>query len=501
MCRIAFLRNELRRGWCVVAVLAALAAGPAEAQLKAGLKLGQTRTYAFLVGCSDYDKRELRPLQYTVKDVQEFSQVLVESGVPKENIVMMHDQQSRNLLPEGKKIREQLDLLLARVDSQSTLIVALSGHGIQFEAKGSNYFCPLDARLQERETLIPLNEVYEQLQACPAERKLLLVDACRNDPQSVLAKSRAVVQLDSVSRPQDQSVPQGIVALFSCSAGQQSYEHPELKHGVFFYQMLQGWRGAADANKDSAVTLDEVLTYTKLKTEAFAHLELGGKQIPHLKGDFSGTWILKELPPAKVEPQGPPNPAGQWLVKRTTYDGLLEIKVHPAGRVDMAWYNHDRKLAQHGVGFVEDGHLFAAWGITDDFGMSLYRIRPNGTLEGRWCTPGGNVARETVAGVPGKIEGQFAIQGTNPTDGSSYGGSISITRYDETYYVNWTSGSSTYHGIGLRQGDWLAIAWANPGTKDYGIVDYVLKNNTAQGRWTVMGSQRFNEELLQRPAR
>src|SRR5262249_36627154 len=157
-------------------------------------------------------------------------------------------------------------------------------------------FCPLDARLQEPSTLIPLDEIYKQLESCPAERKLLLVDACRNDPQSSLAKSRAVVDLKTLSRPQEENVPQGIVALFSCSAGQQSNEDPKLKHGVFFSQLLTGWKVAADANNDSVVTLDEVLSYTKLKTEAFAHLELNSTQIPHLKGDFSGTWILKELP-------------------------------------------------------------------------------------------------------------------------------------------------------------------------------------------------------------
>ncbi len=271
---------------CVIAgiVLApALSDNAAKAQGVAGVKLGQSRTYAFLVGCGAYDRRELRPLEFTLNDVRAFHKTLVDSGVPKENVVLMHDEQSRNLLPEAKKIREQFDLLLARVDKRSTLIVALSGHGIQFDSKGSNYFCPLDARLTDPQTLIPLDEIYKQLEACPAERKLLLVDACRNDPQSNLAKSRATVELKTLS-PAEETVPKGIVALFSCSARQQSYEHPTLKHGVFFHQLLEGWKGAADANKDKAVTLDEVLGYTKLKTEAFAHLELGAQANPASQG-------------------------------------------------------------------------------------------------------------------------------------------------------------------------------------------------------------------------
>ena len=60
-------------------------------------------------------------------------------------------------------------------------------------------FCPADADLKDRETLISLNQVYKDLEKCPAAVKLLLVDACRNDPLSNLGKSRRVVELETVS--------------------------------------------------------------------------------------------------------------------------------------------------------------------------------------------------------------------------------------------------------------------------------------------------------------
>jgi len=52
-------------------------------------------------------------------------------------MVLMRDRQGRNLLPEAKKIREQFDLLLARVDKRSTPIVALSRPRIQLESSGT----------------------------------------------------------------------------------------------------------------------------------------------------------------------------------------------------------------------------------------------------------------------------------------------------------------------------------------------------------------------------
>src|SRR5262249_50368269 len=179
--------------------------------------------FALLVACTDYDKKELRPLKFTRHDIQAFYQNLLEAGFPKDNIVLMHDKQAKDYLPEAKKIRKQLDLLFARLGRDDTLIVALVGHGVQFQGEKGSYFCPVDAELKDRTTLLPMEQIYEELRKCRAWRKLLLVDACRNDPLSSLAHSRAEVELESVTRPQTQQVPEGVVALFSCSAGQQSF--------------------------------------------------------------------------------------------------------------------------------------------------------------------------------------------------------------------------------------------------------------------------------------
>jgi hypothetical protein len=462
------------------------------------------KSYAFLVACAQYDKRELKPLAYTLNDVKDFYKVLVESGVPAENIVLMHDEQPRDLLPESRKIREQFDLLLARAGRNSSLIVALSGHGVQFEGKKSNFFCPLDARLQEPETLIPLDEIYQQLEACVAERKLLLVDACRNDPQSSLGRSRAVVELQSVSRPQEELVPKGIVALFSCSAGQQSFEHPTLKHGVFFHQLLQGWKGAADLNRDLRLTLDEVLNYTKDKTEAFAHIELKSKQIPHLKGDFSGTWDLRELPRLTRTPGF----AGAYrIVAGTTaegqnYTGNVYIKGNPNGVMNMGWFGSNNQLTSSGLGFVQDGRLYVCFSTGSHYGMNLYKIGADGTLQARWTEQSaqGRIGAEVAyGGTPGQLEGNYQVRGSvTKLEGGIYTGSMRIDRYDDTYYVSWRTAGETYYGIGVRHGDTFAVAWGATSNKVFGIAEYDLQGGMAVGRWVQFGQRALTVENLAR---
>lgn len=292
--------------WKIALVLTCLVGGTVAGE---DYKGAGGKSYALLVAGADYDPKELHPLKYTQHDILALYEALLDSGCNKEHIVLMHDRQTKNYLPESRKIRTQLDLLLSRLEPEDSLLVALAGHGIQFAGNEHNYFCPVDAQLQDKSTLISLDEVYSLMEKCRANRKLLLVDACRNDPQSALARSRVEVKLESVTRPQAASVPKGIVALFSCSAGEQSFEDPELKHGIFFYHVLEGLRGAGDANQDHRLTLDELIGYAKEKTQSFAHLKLQARQMPYQRNDFQGTWVLRTISQAAEKKEtGEPQP-------------------------------------------------------------------------------------------------------------------------------------------------------------------------------------------------
>jgi hypothetical protein len=88
----------------------------------------QPKNYAFLVACQDYDKNELKPLKYTRNDIIDLSDALREACFDPANMVLMHDGkgQDRDLLPEAKKIRRQLRLLLAEVRPPDTLPTRMS---------------------------------------------------------------------------------------------------------------------------------------------------------------------------------------------------------------------------------------------------------------------------------------------------------------------------------------------------------------------------------------
>src|SRR4051812_41644768 len=186
----------------LLGMLAALAGVPALAE---GSDAPKGEGYALLVGVKKYDKSsELRPLQYAERDMVELAGVLRAGGYRPENIVLMTQAagaEETRFLPIAARVRKELQVLLRDRTQADTVVVAFAGHGVQFRGGDQSYFCPADARLDDKETLISLQEVYRALDGCPARCKLLLSDACRNDP--IVSRSRrASVDLASVTRPQ-----------------------------------------------------------------------------------------------------------------------------------------------------------------------------------------------------------------------------------------------------------------------------------------------------------
>jgi formylglycine-generating enzyme required for sulfatase activity len=255
--------------------------------------------YALLVAVHKYAKTsELRELHYPERDMDDLARVLRAGGYRPENVVLLTQTAGADdsrFLPTSDHIRKELTALLRDREQADSVLVAFAGHGVQFRGSDESYFCPADARPDDKATLLPLNEVYQALAKCPARFKLLLSDACRNDPISAVSR-RASVNLESKTRPQVLRPPGGVAALFSCSEGEIAFENDGLKHGVFFHFVIEGLGGAADFDKDGQIILEELSGYAKRRVLDFVRAEYDGvRQMPVLKGEFGGLPVLVNL--------------------------------------------------------------------------------------------------------------------------------------------------------------------------------------------------------------
>jgi formylglycine-generating enzyme required for sulfatase activity len=268
------------------------------------------KSYALLIGVRDYQRATLTPLKYTENDVEELALVLDRPGSPFHGNVRVltssRGKKDKKDEPTAENIRKAVTALIKGKSKHDTVLVALSGHGVQLtvrppKGKGKEksfaYFCPSDADLARpdydtgrHDNLILLSDLLGDLADCGAGAKLVLMDACRNE-----RASRSL-------RLNKELVPEGVAALFSCKTGQSAFETAKLGkkgHGVFFHYVIEGLKEKA-RNRKGQVTWNDLVEYVTGKVEDQVPVLIGGgaKQTPHEIRSFAGRSPIL-LPPGK----------------------------------------------------------------------------------------------------------------------------------------------------------------------------------------------------------
>jgi len=240
-----------------------------------------SQRYALLVGVKEYHHPKLLPLHYTENDVAQLKDLLRSAGYEVTLLCDSEGERDPRLLPTLANIRAQLSTVLSKCERRDTVLIGLAGHGLQFETLDDSFFCPADARPfpEQAPTLLSLKGLYRELDQSNAGVKLLLVDACRDDPTQGRGGRRGI-DADSVPIP-----PRGVAALFSCSAGQVAYEHKKYEHGIFFHFVLEGLRGKAN-DGEGEVTWDSLQAFVRKRVsrEVPKLIGEGAKQDPNLVG-------------------------------------------------------------------------------------------------------------------------------------------------------------------------------------------------------------------------
>jgi len=275
---------------------------------------------AVVVGINRYAK--LPALTYAEKDAKDLTAALQQLGFA-----------VRTLTMDGAEAPFHAEAILSVVaevcrdaDPTDTVLVALSGHGFSEAGGKDGYFCAHYTDPDKlRATGLSLDEVRRRLVDSPAKQRMLVVDACRNQPGERGASKR--LEISEAFRAE------GLGVLFSTAPGTVSQEPADgavlvdgrgrrIENGVFTHYLLRGLEGEADGNGDGWLTFRELAYHTwrevKSKTQ--------NKQKPYLDwvGEAGGDVLLRQVPivvagepevrpvasPERVEPVAPPVSAG-----------------------------------------------------------------------------------------------------------------------------------------------------------------------------------------------
>ena len=245
--------------------------------------------YALLIGVNEYSK-PIKSLQFCVSDMELLAQCFERNGVPKDNIILVTDNSPSEFRPTGANIRRQIENITQLMQSNDQLIVAFSGHGAMVD--GASYLCPCDANLDDRNTIIPRDWAFAQLEKCKAKQKIFIIDACRDEV--AFGSQKALRGAKSLEDPFG-SKTHGFILISSCDKKQKSWEHTNLKHGVFTYFLAEGLSGEAK-DEDGIVSVMNLFHYASSKTKKYVYSEFNNVQVPtfHPGGEMTDFCVAKQ---------------------------------------------------------------------------------------------------------------------------------------------------------------------------------------------------------------
>ena len=229
--------------------------------------------YALLIGVNEYVK-PIKSLKYCVKDMELLSDSFQKLGVPKDNIFLVTDNSPAVRRPTGANIRRQIESVTSLMEPEDQLLIAFSGHGVMVE--GKSYLCPSDTNLKDINSIVSRDWVFELLEKCKAKQKVFIIDACRNE--LTFGGNRASDGAKALEDPIGADT-HGFILIASCDKKQQSWEHPDIQHGVFTHYFAEGLSGAA-ADEDGYISIMGLFHYTSSRTKKYVFREFNEVQVP-----------------------------------------------------------------------------------------------------------------------------------------------------------------------------------------------------------------------------
>lgn len=248
--------------------------GVGASRFASALETGEAKLWVVLLGINDYQDETLPRLRYAALDCQGVGEALTEAtqAFPQKEFFIHHD-----LVPEQptlQTIQSSLQHIVASAKTQDTVLLYFSGHGVLEPESQQTVLCVADTQKHHLlKTGLCFQDLLSTLSKCAAHSQLIWLDACHSGNIS-LSGARGHLSEPTLLNPTPQLLEllrqraaksRGFYALLSCDQGQQSWEFPDLGHGVFSYYLMRGLRGEA-AGTHGIIDADALYRYVYHQT-------------------------------------------------------------------------------------------------------------------------------------------------------------------------------------------------------------------------------------------
>lgn len=140
------------------------------------------RRLALVIGNSNY--QTVKALPNPANDAKAVAQLLNTAGF---EVVMAFDLDRDTL----KQVVSEFSARIVESGPNSAALVYYAGHGLQVD--GENFLVPVDAKIEKEtdvvEQAVRLADVMQALETAPSRVRIVILDACRNNPFSALGEA------------------------------------------------------------------------------------------------------------------------------------------------------------------------------------------------------------------------------------------------------------------------------------------------------------------------
>jgi hypothetical protein len=276
------------------------------------------RKLALFIGNSQYQDPRLSQLITPAEDVNDLAEVLraPDIGGFDEVKTLVNDSDAN--------VRLSLEDFFADKKPDDLLVVYFSGHGVRDE-QGMLYLAVNDTRANRlRATAIPAAFITAEMDRTRSRRQVLILDCCHSG--AFAQGSKAMTGESAGTGPAFEGTGYGRVVLTATDATQYAWEGDQVigqaDNSVFTHYMVEGLHtGAADADRDGMITLDELYDYVYEKVVTATPNQTPGKWAYKEQGDIviaRNPRLTAAAPPLASSPGVEPMPplirmAPKWL--------------------------------------------------------------------------------------------------------------------------------------------------------------------------------------------
>ena len=257
------------------------------------------RQWAILIAVEKYHRAT--PLRFTVNDVKQLAATLrTRGGLDADTLLEITDaSKNARFQPFKTSVQTELAEWLKKPGPNDQILVYFSGHGFR-DAAGKLYLAPIDCDpANPAETGIPVEWFREQVAACRAGLKLLILDACHAGSEKG-DEDRASVNAKDLGDPFEGL--EKVITLASSSADEKSQIWEDRQQSLFSYWLNQGLKGHAD-NGDGEITIDELYGYVERHVKHTANLQFPRPQSPRrvIRAAVDGNPVVLRLQPQSLK--------------------------------------------------------------------------------------------------------------------------------------------------------------------------------------------------------